>query len=50
MKTVLFEAIPFSKSSQFSSIWPMERTLSGAITPSQSGSGSDGTEGVLRIP
>ena len=31
-------------------IWPIDRTLSGATTPSQSGPGSDGNEGVLRIP
>ena len=34
----------------FSSIWPIDRTLSGATTPGQSGSGSDGNEGVLCIP
>ena len=28
----------------------MDRALSGATTPSQSGPGSDGNEGVLRIP
>ena len=33
-----------------SSIWPMDRTLSGATTPGQSGPGSDGNERVLRIP
>ena len=32
-----------------SSIWPIDRTLSGATTPSQSGPGSDGSEGVLHI-
>ena len=37
-------------STQFSSIWPIDRTLSGATTPGQSGPGSDGIEGVLRIP
>ena len=31
-------------------IWPIDRTLSGATTPGQSGPGSDGNEGVLRIP
>ena len=35
---------------QFTSIWPIDRTLSGAITPGQSGPGIDGNEGVLRIP
>ena len=34
---------------QFSSIWPIDMTLSGAITPVQSGLGSDDTEGVLCI-
>ena len=35
---------------QFSSIWPIDRTLSGVITPSQRRTGSDGYERVLRIP
>ena len=35
---------------QFSSIWPIDRTLIDATTPGQSGPGSDGNEGVLRIP
>ena len=35
---------------QFSSIWPIDRTLSGATTLSQSGPGSDGNERVLHIP
>ena len=39
-KTVSFQVIPFSMSTQFSSIGP----LSGAITPGQSGPGSDGNE------
>ena len=33
-----------------SSIWPIDRTLSGATTPGQSGPGSNGNEGVLHIP
>ena len=33
-----------------SSIWPIDRTLSGATTPGQSGPGSNGNEEVLRIP
>ena len=33
-----------------SSIWPTDRTLSGTITPGQSGPGSYGYEGVLCIP
>ena len=35
---------------QVSSIYPINRTLSGATTPSQSGPGSDGNEEVFRIP
>ena len=35
---------------QFSSIWPIDRALSGATTPGQSGPGSNGNEGVLYIP
>ena len=35
---------------QFSYILPIDTTLSGATTPGQSGSGSDGNEGILRIP
>ena len=49
-KIVLFQTILFSISTQFSSIWPIDRTLSGATTPGQSGPGSDGNEGVLCIP
>ena len=36
-------------STNFNPIWPIDRILSGATTPGQSGSGSDGNEGVLRI-
>ena len=36
-------------STQFSSIWSIDRTLSGATIPSQSGPGSNGNEGVLSI-
>ena len=32
-----------------SSIWAIDRNLSGATTPVLSGSGSDGIEGVIRI-
>ena len=48
-KTVLCQAIQFSISMQFSSIWPLDRTLSGATIPGQSGPESNGNEGVLRI-
>ena len=49
-KIVLFQTIQFSISTQFSSIWPIDRTLPGATTPGQSGPGSDGNQGVLCIP
>ena len=45
-----FQAILFCISTQFSSIWLIDRNLSGANTPNQSGLGSDGNEMVLRIP
>ena len=48
-ETVLFQTIQFSISTHFSSIWPIDRTLSGATTPGQSGPGGDDSEGVLRI-
>ena len=35
IKTVLFQVIQFSISTQFSSIWPINRALSGATTPGQ---------------
>ena len=44
-KTVLFQAIRFSISTQFSSIRPIDRIVSG-----QSGPESDAKEGVLCIP
>ena len=37
-------------STQFISIWPIDRILSGVTTHGQSGPGSDGNEGVLHIP
>ena len=48
-KTVPFQTIQFSISTQFSFIWPIERTLLGGTTQGQSEPGSDGNEGVLRI-
>ena len=48
-KTFLFQTIQFSISTQFSSILPIDRSLSGATNPGQSGPGSDCNEGVLRI-
>ena len=44
LKTVLFQTI------QFSSIWLIDKSLSGAITPGKSGPGIDGNKGVLHIP
>ena len=35
---------------QFSSIWPIDRTLWGATIPDQSEPGSDGNVDLLRIP
>ena len=32
-----------------SSIWPIDKTISGTTTTGQSGPGSDGNEGLLRI-
>ena len=49
MSNVLFQAIQFSLSTQFSCIGPIDWTQSAAITPGLSGPGSDGSEAVLRI-
>ena len=49
VKTVLFQAIRFSISTRFSFILPIDRTLSGATNPDQSGPRSDSNEGVLCI-
>ena len=46
---MVFQTIQFNISTQFSSIRPIERTRSGAATPSQSGLGSDSNKGILRI-
>ena len=48
IQTVQIQTIQFSISEQFSSIWPINRTLPGPTNPGQSGRGND--EGVLRIP
>ena len=48
-KTVLFQATQSIISTLFSSIWPVDRTLSGATTVAQSGIGNDGNKGVLHI-
>ena len=49
-KTVLFQTIQFGISKQFSSVWPIDRILSGTTTPSQRGPDNDDNERVLRIP
>ena len=49
-QTVLFQAIQLSMRAQFSSVWPIGWTLSGATTPGQSGPRSDDNEEVLGIP
>ena len=49
-KKVLFQTILFSIDIQFSSIWPIDRTLSRYTIPGQCGPGGDGNEGVLCIP
>ena len=48
-KTVPFRTIKFSISTQFSSFWPIGRTLSGVTTPGQSVPGSDVNKGILSI-
>ena len=48
-KTILFQAIQFSISTQFTSIWPIDRTMSGDTAPGQSEPWSNGNEGVLLI-
>ena len=49
-KTVLFQTIPFTISTQFCSLWLLDRTLSGATTPGLKVPGSDGNERILHIP
>ena len=49
-QTVLIQTIQFSISMHFSLIWPIYKTLSGATTPGQSGSGSNVNDGLLHIP
>ena len=44
IKAVLFQAIQFSISSQFGSIWSLDRALTSATTLGQTGPGSDGNE------
>ena len=49
-KTVLFQLIQLGISMQFSSIWLIDRTPSGASTLGHSGPESDGNEWMIRIP
>ena len=48
-KTVLFQTIQFSISTQFSFILPIDRTLWGTTTLGKSWHGIDANEGTLRI-
>ena len=50
LKTVPFQIIQFSLSTQFSSIWSIDRTLSGATILGLRGPGRYGNEGMFRIP
>ena len=50
IKIFLFQTIQFSINTQFSSIELIDRGLSVATTRDHCGPGSDGNEGVLRIP
>ena len=49
-KTVPFQTIQFTISTQSNSIRAMDRTLSGTTTLGQSGPGSNGNKDVLHIP
>ena len=49
-KTDPIQGFQFSISTQFSSILPIDRALTGTISPSQNRGGRDGREGVLCIP
>ena len=49
LKTVPFQTIQFSISTQLSSILPINRTKSSATIPGQNGPGSKGNEGILCI-
>ena len=51
IKTVLFQTIQFSISTQFSSTWPIDGTLSGGATQVQSRPGSNGLwRGIPHFP
>ena len=49
-QTIVFQTIQFSISNLISSIQVIDRTLSGATAPGQSGPVSDGNKVVLHIP
>ena len=49
-QTVLIQTIQFSISIHFSSIYPIDRALSGSTIPGQSGPGSNGIEGRSTFP
>ena len=49
IQSVRFQTIQFSINTQFSSIWLIDRTLSGPTTPGQSEPVSDGNKGALPI-
>ena len=50
LKQSYFKQFSFCISTLFSSIWPIDGTLSGATTSTQRGPGSDVNEGLLCIP
>ena len=50
VKTVQSQTLQFGINTQFSSIKPIDKNLSGTTTPGQSGPGCDSNEGVLHIP
>ena len=49
-KNSYFQTIQVSVITQFSSIWPIDRTLSGVTTTGQNGAEGDGNEWVHCIP
>ena len=50
IKTVLFQTIQFIISTQFSSIWLINKTISGSYSPGQKEPGTSCYKGVPRIP
>ena len=48
-KGVLFQTVHFSITTQFSSIWSIDRSLPGATISGQGGPGSDVNDGVICI-